>query len=87
MSGEEVEAELEVEAEVEAEAEEPPSPPPTPIPKPRAPRKKKDVVAATPGPPIAFEVNADFWGKLLATRRAMDQAATRERYSNLVKFK
>ena len=75
-------------AEVEAEVEEEiPSPPPTPIPKPRAPRKKKDaVVVATAGPPIAFEVNADFWGELLATRRAMDQQATRARYANLVKF-
>mgnify|MGYP000509168241 CR=1 FL=1 len=86
MSGEEEIAE--VEAEVEAEIEiEIPSPPPTPIPKPRAPRKKKDaVVAATAGPPVAIEANADFWGELLATRRAMDREAARVKYSNLVKF-
>lgn len=71
--------------EIAAETEEPQEPP-TPIPKKRAPRKKKEVQEVAAPIPV-MEVDANFWGELLATSRAQDRAARTERLSNLVKFK
>ena len=57
------------------EAEEPSTPS-------HIPRKKVEM-ATRPVP----ELDADFWGGMLNTKRAMDKAATSLRYSNLVILK
>mgnify|MGYP000397103910 CR=1 FL=1 len=54
------------------EAEEPPTP---------SHRKKVEMATRPPA------LDADFWGGMLNTKRAMDKAATSLRYSNLVVLK
>ena len=61
---------------------EPPAPKAPKAPK-RAPRKAKPPPIVTQAP----VADAKFWGDMLATKRAMDKAETRARYSNLVVFK
>ena len=65
-------------AEVAEEVEEPP----TPKRKPR-PKKKVEVTVPPPAPTL----DANFWEKMLVTKRRMDQEETKRRYSNLVVFK
>ena len=64
--------------EVAEEVEEPP----TPKRKPR-PKKKVEVTVPPPAPTL----DANFWEKMLVTKRRMDQEETKRRYSNLVVFK
>jgi hypothetical protein len=71
----EVAAEVAAEEVVAEVAEEPPTPSPKP--------KKKVEMATRPVPTL----DADFWGGMLNTKRAMDKAATSLRYSKLVVLK
>jgi hypothetical protein len=65
----------EVEAtEVVAEAEEPPTP---------SHKTTREEPVERPVPTL----DADFWGSMLNTKREMDHAAKKARYSNLVVFK
>ncbi len=59
------------------EAEEPQTPWP-------APRARKNVKVTVPP---ALTLDANFWGEMLNTKRAMEKEETKRRYSNLVVFK